>query len=127
MAVITEAAFIPLYQDQPLLDEQMRILRGHGFVLHKFIDPVAVPLRGRFQARIGVDSLRNQLVDADAVFIRPIPPDTELETGPLSHLAMLAASVFDSLDVTLRCLEILVERDAVGAQAAEEWVASLTS
>jgi len=122
VAIITEAAFVPLYENQPLLDAQMQILRDHGFVLHKFIDPVRVPLRGTLQRGLGSDALRNQLVDSDAVFIRPVPADTQLETEKLKHLALLGAGAIKSLDLTLRCLDILIDRTVVDADRAADWI-----
>jgi hypothetical protein len=103
----------------------MRMLRAKGFVLHKLLSPTAVPLRGRLQSRLDVEPLRNQWIDGDAVFIRPIPADTELGSEPLKHLALLAAGVIQSLDITLRCLDILVDRDEVDGTAAQDWADSL--
>lgn len=125
VAVITEVAFIELYENQPLLDVQMQVMRAHGFVLHKFMSPVSIPLRGPLQAPFGHQRFRNQMVDGDAVFIRPVTPDTSLETDKIKALAVLAAGVFDSLDVTLRCLDILVARAALRAKDATTWAQML--
>lgn len=125
VAVITEVAFIELYENQPLLDAQMQMMRAHGFVLHKLLSPISIPLRGPLQTPFGHERFRNQLVDSDAVFIRPIAPDTVLETQRVKTLAVLAAGVFDSLDVTLRCLDILVARDEITAKAATDWAKML--
>lgn len=125
VAVVTEVAFVPLYEDQPLIDSQMRMLRGDGFCLHKFIAPMQVPLRGALQAPFGARHFRNQLTDGDAVFIRPIPESTDLASDKIKALAMLAMGAFDSVDVTLRCLDILVRRQEIAAEDARDWTASL--
>jgi FkbM family methyltransferase len=127
VAVITEVAFIPLYKNQPLLDTQMRLMRDRGFRLHKFLPATAVPLRGPLQRRLGPQGMRNQMTDADAVFIRDLSPDTTLGTEALKHMALLAAGAFDSLDVCLRCLDILLDRQAIKAGPVDAWVASLQS
>lgn len=125
VAVISEVAFIPLYEDQPLLDTQMRLMRENGFEFHKFLHAKGVPLRGPLQKRIGVEPLRNQLTDADAVFLRDVSPDTTLSSEALKHLALLAVGAFDSLDVCLRCLDILLVRKVVDAASVDKWVDAL--
>lgn len=125
VAVISEVAFIPLYEDQPLLDAQMREMRKNGFKLHKFMPHTSVPLRGQLQNKLGVDPLRNQLTDADAVFLRDVSSDTDLDDEGLKHMALLAAGAFDSLDVCLRCLEILMARKKIDPDAVNAWVDAL--
>lgn len=126
VAVITEVAFIPLYKDQPLLDTQMRVMRENGFGFHKFLPARGVPLRGPLQGRVGDNAaLRNQMTDADAVFLRDVSPGTDLDTETLKHLAILAVGAFDSLDVCLRCLDILLTRKTIDPVAVAAWVDAL--
>lgn len=125
-AVITEVAFIPLYENQPLLDEQMRILRDADLHLSKFLAFKRVRLKGNLQTRLAANNEhRNQLVDADAVFHRQVSPTSKIASEKLKHLAILADSVFDSCDVTLRCLDVLIDRGEVVLAEAEEYVERL--
>jgi FkbM family methyltransferase len=126
VAVITEVALIPLYEGQPLLDTQMRVMRENGFGFHKFAPAKAVPLRGPLQTILGDgEALRNQMTDADVVFLRDVSPATDLDTEALKHLAILAVGAFDSLDVCLRCLDILVARKAIDPAVVTKWVEAL--
>ena len=124
-AVITEVAFLPLYRDQPLLDEQMRVLRGHGLLMHKFLHLKGLSLRGGLNSRLHKRRHRNQLVDGDAVFVRDLGDPDDIPTETIKHLAILADAVFESFDLTVRCLDLLIERDAIDKSAAEAYVARL--
>lgn len=112
VAVITEAAVIPLYEDQPLLDVQMKELQGVGFYLHKFLFLKAYIVSGENLGRLRPRRNKNQSVDGDVVFLRNIFAIRNYDTEKLKHLAMLADSVFESFDVTVLAMEILAERDA---------------
>jgi hypothetical protein len=118
-AVITEVAFIPLYEKQPLLDAQMVALRPHGLQLHKFGALKQIHLRGKLQSRLAsTKAYRNQLIDGDAVFIQQVTQDCGLDVEKIKHLAIVAEAVFSSQDVVLRCLDVMVARDLVSEAAA---------
>jgi FkbM family methyltransferase len=122
LAVITEVAAIPLYEDQPLLGEQMVALRKQGFDLHKFLFWKDVFLRSKYQERVRHRRIRTQLIDGDAVFLRDLLHLKDMETERLKHLVILADAVFESFDLVLYCLEILEDRGAVSGAAVHGYI-----
>ncbi|WP_435230984.1 FkbM family methyltransferase [Pseudopelagicola sp. nBUS_20] len=128
LMVITEVAFVPIYRDQPLLDEQMQRLRGHGFDLHKFMHLKSMNLRGGLGVRQDrVTNHRNQLIDGDAVFMRSLRDPEGMSDEQLKHLALLSLGVVDSYDVAVRCLELLVDRGKISGQASRAFVKKLAA
>lgn len=125
LAVITEVAFVPLYEDQPLIDDQMRVLRGHGFDLHKFSFLKGFSLRGGLATTLDKTAHDNQLLDGDAVFLRSLRQPDLIETEALKHMAILCDAVIESLDVAARCLDLLIAREAIDPTAAAAYVARL--
>lgn len=125
-AIISEVAFIPLYQDQPLLDAQMGFLRNLGMDFHKFLFLKGFALRGGIGTALNKKrGHRNQLLDGDAVFIRSLRTPDLVETEKLKHLAILADTVFQSYDVAARCLQLLIDRREIDEVAALGYVALL--
>lgn len=123
LAVISEVAAVPLYKDQPLLDDQMRVLRGLGFDLHKFLFFKAVKFEQPATQRLKRARVhRNQMIDGDAVFLRGLFARDKLETEALKHMAILADAVFESFDVAAVMLGELVSRGAVAATGLEAYV-----
>jgi FkbM family methyltransferase len=125
LAVITEVAFVPLYEDQPLIDDQMRVLCGHGFDLHKFSFLKGFSLRGGLATTLDKAAHDNQLLDGDAIFLRSLRQPDLIGTEALKHMAILADAVIESFDVAARCLDLLIARDAIDPNAAAAYVARL--
>ncbi|MBT8474196.1 MAG: FkbM family methyltransferase [Rhodobacteraceae bacterium] len=124
-AVISEVAFVPLYEDQPLLDAQMAHLRGHGMDFHKFLFTKGFSLRGGVGSLLEKRKHGNQLLDGDAVFIRSLRfPEAQTDEA-LGHLAVLADAVFESFDVAARCVQLLVDRGRITKRDAESYVRTL--
>jgi len=115
VAVITEVAFYPLYENQPLIGDQMRALSEHGFSLHKFIFAKTLLLRRNSSRRLNGKNHASQLVDGDAVFIRDFSDPEVYSNEQLKHLALLADSAFSSYDLSLVCLEELIKRGVINA------------
>lgn len=114
LAVITEVAAVPIYKDQPLLDDQMRSLRGLGFDLHKFLFFKQLKIKSPRTARLRKGGLHaNQLIDGDAVFVRGMFDLAQHNDEALKHLIILADTVFDSFDLAAVLLGELVERGRV--------------
>lgn len=124
-AVITEVAFVPLYEGQPLMDEQMRRLRSHGLMMHKFLHLKGLSLRGGLNTGLHKRRHRNQLIDGDAVFIRDLTDPEAVPDETLKHLAILADAVLESFDLAVRCLDLLIARGAIDTDAAQGYVARL--
>lgn len=112
-SVITEVAAIPLYQGQPLLGEQMTVLGDMGYHLHKFLFFKDVPLRSPYLDKMRARRIRSQLIDGDAVFIKDLLELEKADTETIKHLAILADTVFESLDLVLYCLAFLEERGQI--------------
>ena len=117
LMVFTEVAAIPLYVDQPLMHEQMRLLSDAGFYLHKFDTLKAVDLARRFSPFLQARHHQNQLVDGDAIFIRSLLDLPSLTDEQLKHLAILADAVTQSYDLVLAVLDILITKGCIGSEA----------
>lgn len=122
VAVISEVAFVPLYEDQPLLDAQMHALRELGYDLHKFLFLKGFSLRGGIASRLEKKAHGNQLLDGDAVFIRSLRRPDAVSDEQLKQLAILCDAVLESFDVAVRCLDLLIGRGVVEAAAAHDYV-----
>lgn len=121
LAVIAEIAAIPIYENQPLLSDQMQSLGALGLQLHKFAPFRSVPFRGTLSAAIPKRLLADQLTDGDAIFVRNL---LALETMPiesLKHLAILADFVFNSPSLALRAVEVLMGKGEVDEAGARHY------
>jgi len=110
ISVMTEIAAIPLYKDQPLLDDQMRLLRSAGFDLHTFAFFKRLILAGKYSDTLLPGRHSNQLIDGDAIFVRNLLDLGSLSSEQLKHLAILSDTVFESFDLVLKVLETLEAR-----------------
>lgn len=99
----TEAAFLPLYQNQPLFADQHIFLRDYGFELHKFIDITGRPLRN-LTMRDPIAPL-SQLIEADAIFVRGLMQPQTLSVEELLKTAQILHDVYCSYDVVCRLLQ----------------------
>jgi FkbM family methyltransferase len=121
VAVQTEVSFVPLYEDQPVFGQVDLELRSQGFLPHSFpavkrwaIAPTV--FGGDF--RIG----RNQLLEADIVYVRDIAYPERLTDEQLSHLAMIAFHVYGSIDLALFCLLQLSHRGRTSADVVARFL-----
>lgn len=125
IAVMTEIAAIPLYKNQPLLDDQMRVLRSAGFDLHTFAFFKRMMLAGRYTGSLLPRRHANQLIDGDAIFVRGLLALRDMPSERLKHLAILADTVFASFDLVLKVLEELETRSIVSGAAIVKYVEQL--
>ena len=125
ICIITEAAAVPLYVDQPLLDTQIATLRPLGYSLHKFQTTNSFSFRGPFSERMHRRKYRSQFVDGDVVFLRNILALAGLPTEALKHLAILADAVVDSQDVAVAAMAELVTRGALTAGLVHDYLDQL--
>ena len=104
-AGMTEAALVPLYEDQPVIDTQMGVLRQLGFHPHTFMFVKSIPISSKLAgAKIPSAPARSQPIDGDALVINDLydlgnAPDERPE-----HLALLADGCWRSPDLAVRCL-----------------------
>ena len=122
MVVIVELRHLRLYEDEPMASGVDMDLRARGFILHKFLFNKSLPLQNSQSDRLKIWENRDQLLDGDAVYIRDVSRLAEIDDEGLSHLAVLASSVFSSHTVTIVCLDALVERGRIAADVAAQYV-----
>ncbi len=126
LAVVTEVAFMPLYKDQPLLDQQMGELLSQGFLLHSFRTMVDAALLEAEQIDMPRGGHKHgQLIDGDAIFIRDPRRMETFSTEQLKHFALLADGALDLPDLTARCLSELVRRKEIPADMVEDYARML--
>lgn len=116
----TEVSFMPLYEDQPMFWEIDRELRQQGFVPHAFasvkrwpISPYSHPENNRLPV--------NQLLEADAVYIRDFVNAQSLTNEQAKQLALIAHHCYRSYDLVTRCLSILSNRGVIPESALKHY------
>lgn len=122
VAIISEVSFIRLYQDQPLFHDQAAVLERMGFQFTKFLFLKARHLRTRYSGRLDPKKNKNQVIDGDAVFIRNFLDEENYSDEQLKHLAICADSVFESYDLSLRCINTLVDRGRVDGEKVVDYL-----
>jgi len=120
VCVITEVSFFPLYKDAPGLGDQHRELMQQGFLLHKFMNPKSMHIHSTHSDSELITRNRSQLIDGDAVYIRDLRAIAEWPSNQIKSLAALAHFVFDSKDIVLRCLDVLISRKALPADSGKK-------
>ncbi|MDV4167268.1 FkbM family methyltransferase [Rhodovulum sp. FJ3] len=125
LGVVTEVAAIQLYENQPLLDEQMRMLRSLGLDLHKFLFFKSASLNHSSAAQLRQRRIKNQLIDGDAVFVRSLLNLKDLTDEQLKFLILLSDSVFESFDLALHLLSILETREAIPSGSTDKYLQKL--
>lgn len=123
--VIVELRYFRLYQGEPMLGGLDAQLRALGFSLHKILPPVSRPLVNSQLGRLRPGRVQDQLIDGDAIYVRDLAGIASFDTPMLAHLALLAAMVAGSHTLALMCLDALVARGHVRAQAPAAYVDAL--
>lgn len=120
MAVVVELRYLQLYEGEPMLGGVDDSLRRQGFTLHKILFNKAISLPNSQRARLNRRRVMDQLVDGDAVYIRHPGTVADWTDGQVMHLALLAATVFESHSLVLWALDEAVRRGLcpVGLPAA---------
>lgn len=125
VAVVTEVAFIPLYEDQPLFDDQMREMRHQGFDLHKFMFAKSLPMWSKLKPEMPRAATFNQLIDGDAVFVKDLLNINDMAPLRLKKLALLADGCFRSFDLVVRCLSCLIEQGLIKETSCKPYLEHL--
>jgi len=98
LIIQSEVEFVPLYEDQPLFADVDRLLRGHGFMFHRFLG-----LAGRTYKPLMVNNDPNvslsQVLWSDAVYVPDLTRLDRLEPEALLKLAALLHEIYGSLDL----------------------------
>ncbi|MEL6915457.1 MAG: FkbM family methyltransferase [Pseudomonadota bacterium] len=127
VAVITELRFFPLYDEEPLLDAQVAVLSELGLRFHKLLFVKGQHIRNSQSSRLRGRVLSSQALDGDAVFVRDLRDPEAVSDNQLRALALLSDATFESFDLTVHCLDLLVERGMVDADAPADYVSLLPS
>ncbi len=127
VAIVTEVRFHRIYENEPLFGEIDVTLRKRGFKLHKFLFTKSVMMPHRHERKVHRPRLTSQLLDGDAVYIREGMLTDTLTTDQVIYLAFAADAIFDSPDLALLCLDILVDRHAIDAEIPGQYIRRLRS
>lgn len=99
VAVHTEVEFLPMYIGQPLYADVDQFLRKQGFMLLRF-----EPMYHRTLKPVDPYSGLNQLLWADAIFIRDLTKLEALSPEKLLKLAVILHECYRAYDVALHVL-----------------------
>lgn len=98
-----EAAFLPLYHNQPLFADLHTYLKTYGFELHKFVDVTGRAI-GPF-APPNPHHPVSQLIEADAIFVRHLTTPESLSQSQLIKAAHILHDLYCSYDLAYFLLQ----------------------
>ena len=114
VAIQTEAAFMPLYEQQPTLGEIDSELRQQGFVPHCFANIKNWMIAPMFMPNYAA---LNQLLESDIVYVRDFTRPDTMTPEQLKHLTIIAHHCYQSFDLAAHCLQQLAKSGAVPSDA----------
>lgn len=120
VAIQTEVSFLRLYQDQPVFGAVDLALRELGFVPHAFVHVKRWMIAPMTAPR--PDAALNQLLEADAVYVRDFTKADAMTSEQLKHLALIAHHCYRSYDLAVNCVYHLRERGVVAADAMTRYL-----
>lgn len=98
LIIESEVEFVPLYEEQPLFADVDRLLRGRGFMFHRFLG-----LSGRTYKPLMVNDDPNmplsQVLWSDVVYVPDVSRLDRLEPEALLKLAALLHEIYGSYDL----------------------------
>jgi FkbM family methyltransferase len=120
VAIQTEVSFLPLYESQPVFGMVDLALRELGFVPHCLV----ATKRGMISPMSGArpDAALNQVLEADAVYVRDFTKAEAMTSEQLKHLALVAHHCYRSYDLAVNCIYRLQERSAVAPDAVKRYL-----
>ncbi len=124
MLIQTEVRFVPLYAGEPCFAGLDAELRRQGFLFHDFAFLKRVNLRSPSAALLR-SSMKRQVVDGDAYYLRDLTDLSNISDTQLFRLALLADQVMEDAALVLFCLDALAERGGVARQSAARFAAAL--
>ena len=119
--VQTKISFVTLYRNQPHAGEIDLELRKQGFIPHCFAALKTWPLAPRVSNRSARQPY-NQLLEADLVYVRDFSRPQLMGDEQLKHLALIAHHCYGSLDLALRCVLLLDERQSLKPGAQQRYL-----
>lgn len=102
LVVHTEACFVPMYRNQPLLADLDRHLRARGFVFHKFVYFGGYPFK---PMPVSQDGALDQQLWCDVVYVRDFQAFDLLSAEQLLKLAVILHENYESWGLAARALE----------------------
>lgn len=122
VAVITEVAFVPLYEDQPLYQDQAAILHDYGFLLAHFQFLKRRSVGSPLMRHLHWKRHQAQVIDGDAVFVRSLLDPAAWSDEQLVHLALVADGAMGSFDLVVKALSLLIARGALTEDAVTPYL-----
>lgn len=119
VVIQTEVSFLPLYKKQPVFGEIDLELRAQGFIPHALVainKRMIWPMRG-----VNPYEAFNQLLEADAVYVRDFTKADAMSAEQLRHLALVAHHCYGSYDLAAICIRHLLNRDAIIPEAGSRY------
>jgi len=122
LIIQTEVEFVPLYEDQPLFADVDQLLRGRGFMFHRFLG-----MAGRTYKPLMLNDNPNaalsQMLWSDAVYVPDLARLDRLEAAALLKPAALLHEIYGSFDL---CHVVLGAHDRHhGTSYAQRYLARL--
>ncbi|MBE1281887.1 MAG: FkbM family methyltransferase [Rhodobacteraceae bacterium] len=125
VCVVPEVRFYRMYEGEPLWGPLDVELHDQGFVLHKLVFAKATVIGNTQRSRMKAKVFRNQLMDGDAIYIRDPETIHDWSSEQIKQLAMVSGTVFDSFDLTVFCLDALVDRGELEPSVPEKFLDQL--
>jgi hypothetical protein len=126
VAIQAEVSFLPLYEGQPTFAEIDQALRKLGFIPHTFAAINRRMIAPLFDERNPYAAL-NQLLEADAVYVRNFTRPEAMTDEQLKHLAIIAHHCYRSFDLVTNCIFHLCRRQVIAADSVQNYMALFRS
>lgn len=124
LAVQTEFRYLPFYVGEPRLGDVDIHLGKAGFEIHCAMPFIPLGMQNSQKDFLSNFSNR-QILDGDVMYIRKLRELEKHSDIELKKLAVLADAVFDSVQLTIHCIDILAERGVVPNSLAKTYRKSL--
>lgn len=121
VAIQTEVSFITLYKNQPSLGDIDLEMRLQGFVPHCFAAVKKCPISPLV---INGDprQAKNQLLEADMVYVRDFTKPENMRDEQLKQLVMIAHHCYGSVDLAMRMILLLEQKNALPKGSSREYL-----
>ena len=126
VAIQTKVSFVTCSQSHAPFGEVDSELRSQGFIPHCFTELKRSPI-GSAPVGSGNRPPPNQLTEADVVYVRDFAHPDVMTDEQLKHLALIAHHCYGSIDLTLRCVVLLEDRQVLETGSAQRYLSLLGS
>lgn len=125
VCIVPEVRFYRIYEDEPLFGPLDVELHDQGFRFHTFQFTKSRQIINSQNARLPYKTVRSQMMDGDAIYIRDPETIAEWSDEQVRQLAVASSCVFGSFDLTVFCLDELVRRGLADADVPARFVDTL--